>query len=385
MTLSDAKIKAAQITGKRYELLDSDGLYIEVMASGKKHWRFVCVKKGKRYKKTIGEYPFIGLREARQKRDELRGRLEAGTPFDDKKKDGHPFESVAMEWYNKNAPRWGEKTQTITKRRLDMHVLPLIGSMSIESVKTKDLLAIAQRLEAVGSIETTHRVIQACSQIFRYAVAREYCEYDPTQTMRGALIAPKQKHYPTITDPEGVGELLRRIDAYPHAVVRIAMQLSALLFLRPGELRHLEWTDIKGKELRIPAEKMKMKKPHIVPLAKQALALIESLRPLTGHAQYLFPSNRAPRGDRPMSDSTVLVALREIGYTKDQLVAHSFRSTASTLLNENRFNWDWVEKQLAHAEKNAVRAAYNYAEYLPERRKMMQWWADYLDKLRRPE
>ncbi|MDR1516145.1 MAG: site-specific integrase [Synergistaceae bacterium] len=179
-----------------------------------------------------------------------------------------------------------------------------------------------------------------------------------------------------------MGHLLRSIDAYPHPIVRYAMQFSALVFLRPGEVRHLEWAEIEGGEIRIPEKKMKMDRPHIVPLATQTIELLQKTQQLTGHGKYVFPSNRAPKGDRPMSENTVLVALRSMGYTNEQMTAHGFRHMASTLLNENGFNRDWIERQLAHVEGNSVRAAYNYAEYLPERRKMMQWFADYLDELR---
>jgi integrase len=224
-------------------------------------------------------------------------------------------------------------------------------------------------------------VIQICGQVFRYAIACEHCEYDPTQPIRGPLEPVRPGHFASVTRPADVGQLLRSVDAYPHPVVRHAMQFSALVFLRPGEVRHTEWTEIDGDELRIPGEKMKMKRPHIVPLARQTVELLQKMKQLTGHGKYVFPSNRSPKGDRPMSENTVLVALRSMGYEKDQMTAHGFRSMASTLLNENGFNRDWIERQLAHVEGNGVRAAYNYAEYLPERRKMMQWWADYLDGL----
>jgi integrase len=192
----------------------------------------------------------------------------------------------------------------------------------------------------------------------------------------------KVKHFASLTAPPDVAALMRAVDAYPQPVVRMAMRFSALTFVRPGEVRHAEWAEIHDGEWRIPDEKMKMKKTHIVPLARQTLELLDELRAFTGHGKYIFPSNRAPRGDRPMSENTVLAALRSMGYTKDQMTPHGFRSIAETLLNENGFNRDWIERQCAHSERNSVRAAYNYAEYLPERRRMMQWWADYLDELR---
>jgi integrase len=263
-----------------------------------------------------------------------------------------------------------------------MHVFPFVGEASLTDLKTKDMLSLAHRIEAKGTIETTRRVLQICSQVFRYAIACEYCEYDPTQNTRGALVTAKPGHFASLTHPADVALLLRSIDAYPQTIVRYAMQFSALTFCRPGEVRHAEWSEIDKNEWHIPEGKMKMKRPHIVPLATQTLALLDEIRLLTGHGQYVFPSSRAPNGDRPISDATVLVALRSMGYTKEQMTPHGFRHMASTLLNENGFNRDWIERQLAHVEGNSVRAAYNYAEYLPERRQMMQWFADYLDRLR---
>jgi integrase len=200
--------------------------------------------------------------------------------------------------------------------------------------------------------------------------------------LRGFIETPKPGHYASLTKPSDVALLLRAIDAYPHVIVREAMLFSALTFLRPGEVRRSEWMEIEGSEIHIPKEKMKMDRPHIVPLSRQSLELLDRLRPLTGHCGYIFPSARSPKGDRPMSENAVLAALRSMGFAKEQMTPHGFRHMASTLLNENGFNRDWIERQLAHSEGSGVRAAYNYAEYLPERRKMMQWWADYLDELR---
>jgi integrase len=326
----------------------------------------------------------VGLREARDLRDKAKRQLFDGESPGTQIQDAgtRKFSDVALEWYTKNAAKWSEKTRRITIRRLEMHAFPLIGNTDISELKPKDLLCVARRIESTGTTETTRRVIQICSQVFRYAIACEYCEYDPTQSIHGALEPVRPGHFASLTRPTDVGQLLRSIDAYPHPIVRYAMQCSALVFLRPGEVRHAEWTEIEGNEMRISEGKMKMKRPHIVPLATQTLEVLDKLRPLTGHGKYVFPSNRAPKGDRPMSDATVLVALRSMGYSKEQMTAHGFRHMASTLLNENGFNRDWIERQLAHVEGNSVRAAYNYAEYLPERRKMMQWWADYLDELR---
>ena len=232
-------------------------------------------------------------------------------------------------------------------------------------------------------METAHRASQNCGQVFRYAIATGRAERDPSQDLRGAIPPTKAKHHASITDPKEIGVLLRAIDGYKGGlVVRAAFRLAPLVFLRPGELRRLEWSEIdfEKKEIHIPGSKMKMKEKHIVPLSRQALEILEEIRPVTGEGQYIFPSLRS--WDRPMSENAILVALRTLGYANDQMTGHGFRSMASTLLNEQGWNRDAIERQLAHAERDEIRAAYNYAQHLPERRKMMQAWADYLDELR---
>jgi integrase len=382
--LSDSKVRGIKPSGGRKRHADSEGLYIDVQRNGKKTWLFRYTKDGRRHWLSLGEYPIVGLAEARELRNAAKRQLFDGiAPGTQGGAAGtQSFESVSLEWHAKNAPKWSEKTRAIMMRRLEMHAFPFIGGKEIAKIKTAELLALARRIEAKGAAETTRKIVQTCAQVFRYAIACGYCDYDPTQALRGALAPVKPKHMASLTKPSDVAMLLRMIDAYPQPVVRYAMQFSAFTFCRPGEIRHAEWEEIDKNEWRIPKEKMKMKRPHIVPLASQTLLLLDKIRLLTGHGQYVFPSNRAPKGDRPMSENTVLAALRSMGYTKDQMTPHGFRSMASTLLNENGFNRDWIERQLAHVEGNSVRAAYNYAEHLPERRKMMQWWADYLDGLR---
>jgi integrase len=383
--LSDSKVRNLKPADKRKTYADAEGLYVDVLPTGKKSWLFRYTKDGKRHWLTLGEYPIVGLQEARELRNKAKRKLYEGlSPKEEEKPVIRAFESVAREWYEKNIQRWNsEKTRVVILRRLVSHVFAHIGNADISAVTSKDVLSLIRQIEERGTIETARRVIQLCSQIFQYAVACEYREYDPTQSIHKALAASMVKHLASLTKPSDVAHLLRSINAYPHPIVRYAMQFSALVFLRPGEVRHTEWSEIAGNELRIPEQKMKMKRPHIVPLATQTLEVLDKLRPLTGHGKYVFPSNRAPRGNRPMSENTVLVALRAMGYTKDQMTPHGFRSMASTLLNENGFNRDWIERQLAHVEGNNVRAAYNYAEYLPERRRKMQGWADDLDELRK--
>ena len=262
-------------------------------------------------------------------------------------------------------------------------MLPPFGNLPIKKVTPKIILEAVRVIEGRGCHETARRTLQCCGQIFRYAVASDLIESDPTPSLRGALVTVVEKHRASITDPKAVGPLMRALWGYEGSpVTAYALRLAPLTFVRPGELRHAEWSefDTEAAEWRIPGIKMKMKEQHIVPLSRQALAVLEDLRPHTGGRRYLFPSERT--GERPMSENTVNAGLRRLGYSKEELTGHGFRSMASTLLNEQGWNRDAIERQLAHSERNGVRAAYNYAEFMPERRRMMQAWADYLDALR---
>jgi integrase len=293
------------------------------------------------------------------------------------------FEVIAREWYEKFSPAWAVSHSGKIIRRLELYVFPWLGGKSIKSITAPDLLAVLRRIEAKGTLETAHRTKQNCGQVFRYAVATGRAERDPTGDLRGALPPASGKRMATITDPKGVGGLLRSIDSYQGGIVtRSALQFAPLVFVRPGELRHAEWMEIdfETAEWRIPATKMKSGTMHIVPLSRQALAVLREIKPLTDQGKYVFPSPRS--GTRPMSNNAVLSALRRMGYTREEMTGHGFRSMASTLLNEQGWNRDAIERQLAHAERNKVRAAYNYAEFMPERKKMMQAWADYLERLK---
>jgi integrase len=383
MSLSDMRIRSAKARDKRYSICDGGGLYLEIMTTGKKYWRLRYSNEGKANWHSIGEYPSIGLQEARERRNVLRQQIRDGI-MPNAAKPENTFREIALEWVDMHDSKITNESDRIKNRnRMNNHLLPFLGDKKISTITATEILPVLKRLADLKKYEQLSRIRSIISQIFRYAVATGRANSDPTYALKGAIIAPKPKHLASLTKPSDVAMLLRSIDAYPYPIIRMAMQFSALVFLRPGEVRHMEWADIEGNELRIPEQKMKMKRPHIVPLAAQTLELLQKMQQLTGHGKYVFPSSRAPRGDRPMSENTVLVALRAMGYTKDQMTPHGFRSMASTLLNENGFNRDWIERQLAHVEGNNVRAAYNYAEYLPERRKMMQWWADYLDELRK--
>lgn len=266
---------------------------------------------------------------------------------------------------------------------MEKDIFPWLGSRPVSAITAPELLTCLRRIEARGALDTAHRAHQNCGQIFRYAVATGRAERDPSGDLRGALPPATHVHYASITEPEKIGALLRAIDGYDGTFVsRCALRLAPLVFVRPGELRAAKWAeiDLDKAEWRIPAERMKARVLHIVPLSTQAIEILRDLKPLTGRSEYLFPSVRTR--SKPISDNTLNAALRRLGYTTDEVTTHGFRSMASTLLNEQGWDRDAIERQLAHGERNEVRAAYNYAQYLPVRRKMMQAWADYLDTLR---
>ncbi|OQX13582.1 MAG: integrase [Desulfobulbaceae bacterium A2] len=362
-----------------------------VTPTGGKLWRLKYRFGGTEKLLAVGAYPQISLAEARQKREQTSALLANGVDPGDTRKaqktagtlDAATFEVVAREWYTKFSPSWATSHGTKIVRRLELYVFPWLGVRAIKSITAPELLKVLRRIEAKGTLETAHRTQQNCSQVFRYAVATGRAERDPSGDLRGAIPPANEKHMATITDPIEIAGLLRSIDDYRGSIVtRCALQLAPLVFVRPGELRHAEWAEINfdTAEWRIPPEKMKAGTLHIVPLSRQALDVLRDIWPLTGHGRYVFPS---PRTDsRPMSSNGVLSALRRMGYAKDEMSGHGFRSMASTLLNEQGWNRDAIERQLAHAERNSVRAAYNYAEFMPERKKMMQAWADYLDGIK---
>jgi integrase len=295
------------------------------------------------------------------------------------------FEAIAREWFGKKEAGWSLRHAKTTLERMDKNIFPFIGGRPISDLGVEDMLSVVQRCERRGAVETARRIRQIMSQVFRYAIASGRAERDPAADIKGAIPpAQRVKHHPSITEPNKIKELLRAIDAFDGTlVVHCALKLAPLVFVRPGELRHAEWSEInfEASEWRIPEEKMKGGSPHIVPLARQAADVLKEVQQLTGPDGYVFPSIRTSL--RPMSENTVNVALRRLGYDKSEMTGHGFRSMASTLLNEHGWNRDAIERQLAHTPKDKVRMAYNYAEYLPERKRMMQAWADYLDSLKK--
>ena len=392
MPLSDLKVRKLKPKNKPYKLADAEGLYIYVPKSGKKVWRMNYILGGKQKTLTIGQYPVISLKKARRRRDDARELLSKGIDPSEKKQQAkqveieitvNTFENIAREWHAKNCHLWVEKRQKTTLSNLERNVFPTIGKMPIKDIKAPDLLIIIDKLEARGIKYTAHKTMQHCGRVFRYAIATARADHDISADIKGAIAPHRQKHFPSITVPKEVGKLLQAIDSFEgYFVVGCALKVSPLVFVRPGELRHAEWSEIDFDDAlwRIPAEKMKMRTDHKVPLAKQTLAILKEIKPITGETKYVFPSVRT--NSRPISENTVNVALRRMGYTKDEMTAHGFRSMASTLLYEQGFNSDYIELQLAHRERNSSKAAYNRAEHLEKRRDMMQRWADYLDKLK---
>ncbi len=390
MPLTDPTIRNAKADTKPVKLFDAAGLFLLVTPAGGKWWRFKYRFGGKEKLLSMGTYPQVSLKEAREKRDDakklLRNHADPAAERQAVKqtKSGKgSFEAVAREWFSKFSQSWVPRHAETIQQRLKNHILPSLGQRQINEVTAPVLLAVLRKIEAQGYIETAHRVKQICGQIFRYAIATGRAERDPAADLKGALPPAKSKRMASIIDPKGVGGLLRAIDDYKGSIVtQCALQLGALTFVRPGELRHAEWEeiDLDAAEWRIPAEKMKMKSPHIVPLSKQAVSVLNKIQPLTGQGRYVFPSERTRA--RPMSENTVNAALRRMGYTKEEVTGHGFRSMASTLLHEQGWRSEVIERQLAHQERNKVKAAYNHAEHLAERKKMMQTWTDYLDALK---
>ncbi len=391
MALTDVKVRNAKPKDKAYKIADEKGLFLAVLPNGSKYWRFKYRFAGKEKLLALGVYNEVSLAAAREKRDEARKLLANNTDPGLVKQINkrskilaaeNSFEAISREWYAKFSTTWTADHGERIFRRLERDIFPWLGSRPINEIKAPELLAVLRRIENRGAIETAHRALQNCGQVFRYAIATGRAERDISNDLRGALQPFKKRHLASITNPKEIAELLRAIKSYQgNVITKCALQFAPLVFVRPGELRRAEWSEINFEtaEWRIPAEKMKMRVTHIVPLSLQAISILQEIHPLTGDGKYIFPSVKS--SIRPMSENTVLGALRRLGYTKDEMTGHGFRSMACTILNEQGWHRDAIERQLAHAERNNVRAAYNYAEHLPERRKMMQHWADYLDEL----
>lgn len=386
--------------GKGNRLFDGGGLYLELRPSGAKLWRMKYRFAGKEQLMSIGSYPDVTSVQARARRSEVKLLLGKGVDPAALRRKGKltrgveiatTFESVASEWIERFSPNWAESHTRMVKLRLKNDVYPWVGRAAIADLKAQDLLPVLSKVEERGAQATAHRIRQSMSLVFRYAIATGRAERDPAGDLRGALRPAIARRYATTTEPSKIGVLLRAIDSHEGSVVvRSALQLLPLLFVRPGELRGARWEefDLKAAEWRIPSARLKLRYAekldahnagHVVPLSKQVISVIEALKSLAIRSEFLLPSIRTVK--RPMGEYTVNIALRRLGFGKDEIVGHGFRHMASTLLNEQGWSADAIERQLAHRRKG-VRGVYNLAEYLPERRRMMQAWADYLDCLK---
>ena len=391
--LTALAIKQAKPKDKPYKLFDGEGLYLDVQPSGSKYWRVKYRYAGKERKLAVGIYPYIGLKEAREGCIQAKKLLAQGIDPSAKKQaekqatkeaGANTFEALASEWFITKMQDKSESHQQRTQSLINTHLLPAFGKKPITDITPQTLLEALRKIEAKGHIETAHKTKQTASHIFRFAVQTSRAERDPSESLKGALQPVNVKHHPAITDLEGVGKLMLAIENYQGSpAVMAALKLSPLFFCRPGELRHMEWIEIDWdkKQWEIPAEKMKMREPHIVPLCTQAIAILKHLQAITGRGKYVFPNARG--ASRPMSENAVRVALRTLGYSNEEMTPHGFRAIARTLLDEELgYSFDLIEHQLAHAVRDATGRAYNRTKHLKKRHEMMQSWADYLEKLK---
>ncbi|MGH8320243.1 MAG: tyrosine-type recombinase/integrase [Steroidobacteraceae bacterium] len=389
-TLSESRIRAAKPAAKPYKLFDERGLFLLLTPAGGRLWRFRYRLGGVEKLLTLGAYPDVPLRRAREKRDDARRLVADGIDPSARRQAERSaaaltFVAVADEWLLTKKRSLAPGTWQRDHDQIHKWVVPYLGNRPIASIEAPELLQVLKRVEAKGIADTAHRTREVCGRVFRYAIATGRATRDITADLRGALAPRTTQNYAAITDPTKVGELLRAIDGYDgQPTTAAALKMAPYVFVRPGELRAAEWSEFhldgEAPEWRIPAERMKMGEAHIVPLSRQAAAILRELRPVTGAGRYVFPAIGG--GGRPLSENTLNGALRRLGYSGDQMTAHGFRSIASTLLNERGVNPDLIELQLAHVERNRVRAAYNRAQRLAERRVMMQEWADYVERLR---
>jgi len=394
LTLTEIQIKNAKPGNKAKSLFDGGGLYLLIQPNGAKGWRLKYTFGGKPKLMSLGVYPEVGLQEARKRREKARQQISSGVdPLENRKAEktgrskraANSFETVAREWLAKRATVLSEEHVCRIKRQLEADIFPWIGGKEISEILSEEILSVLRRIEGRGAIETAHRAQSNISQIFRYAGATQRVKSDPCWNLRGALTPVKKQHLAAITTPDEFGQLLRAIDNYVGGhIVKSAFKLAPLVFVRPGELRSMTWQDVDLEKASWSFVASKTKSEHIVPLSRQALAILRDLQPLTGHGKYVFPNPRTLDGSKPMSENAILAAIRNLGYEKDQMTGHGFRAAARTMLDEQlRFRPDLIEAQLAHSVRDPLGRAYNRTKYLEERREMMQAWSDYLDSLKK--
>lgn len=391
MPLTDVAVRSVKPTEKTQRLFDGAGLYLEISPAGGKWWRFKYRFEGKEKRLSLGIYPDVSRRDARERRDGLRRHLANGIdPGINRKmqKDARAqraadsFETIAREWFSMNLPTWAETHSSKIIRRLEVDIFPWLGGKAIAEITAPDLLKVLRRIESRGTLDTAHRARSNCSQIFRYAIQTGRAERDPVPDLRGALPALRHDNFASITEPAKVAELLRAMDAFKGTfVVKAALLLSPLFFVRPGELRRAQWAEFNFDKAEWRYFVTKTKTEHLVPLASQAVTILQDLYALTGHGSHVFPG-RDPK--QPMSEAAVNAALRRMGYdTKTEITGHGFRAMARTILHEElEQKPEVIEHQLAHKVPDTLGSAYNRTKFLKERRAMMQLWADYLEKLK---
>jgi integrase len=391
MPLTDVSIRKAKAGEKSIRLFDERGLYLEISPSGGKWWRLKYRFEGKEKRLSLGVYPDVGLKEARERRDAARKLVADGVdPSENRKaqkaakenREENSFEVVTREWFAKYSSTWVDYHGDRILKRFERDIFPWIGARPVSEITAPELLAVIRRIESRGAVETSHRALSNCGQVFRYAIATGRAERDPSGDLKGAIPPAKGGHMAATTDPKRVAEILRAMESYEGTlIVKCALRLAPLVFVRPGELRKAEWShvDLDAAEWRYLVTKTQTQ--HIVPLCTQALAILKELQPLTGKGRYVFPSARS--NTRPMSDNAILAAMRRMGIGKEEMSGHGFRAVARTIMDEVLgIRPDFIEHQLAHAVKDPNGRAYNRTAHLAERRKMMQQWADYLDHLK---
>ena len=388
MPLTDTAVKAAKAAPKPYKLSDQDGLVLLVTPNGYKWWRLRYRFEGREKMLSLGVYPDVSLKEARARRDAARKIVTAGgdpSRVRQEERDARAttFEGVAREWHTTRYAAKAPKTNAKVLAHLERHLFPWLGARPVAAIEAPELLAALRRVESTGAIETAHRVMQAANMVLRYAIATGRATRNPAADLRGALAPVETTHRAAIVEPRAFGALLRAIDGYDGFVVRCALKLLALTFVRPGDLRGARWEefDLTGGRWTVSAARTKTRRDHVVPLCPQVLAVLEELRPLTGTGELLFPGSRTP--SQPISDNTLNAALRRMGYAKSQMSAHGFRAAARTLLDERlRQRVEWIEAQLDHDVRDVHGRAYNRTQFSDERATMMARWGDYLDTLR---
>jgi len=378
MSITDIAAKSAKPREKSYRIHDERGLYLRIDPNGSKYWIVRYWVDGREHQKSLGPYPVLSLREAREKRDAIHNARARGERPEDRRA-VPTFEAIMTEWLR---VRMKDKSSGYMKSvhlRLKKYILPALGNIPIDRITTGDVLRMCRRIENLGYIETAQRVKVLAGQVLRFGIAEGWIENDPTVALSGALQTPPRRNMATVTDADQIAAIYRAMLGYPFPVMRAALLFSIYTAARPGEVRRAEWSEIRSNFWTIPAEKMKMRRPHLVPLSEQCQQVIEELRSVTGSGRWLFPSARS--GGGCLSENGVRVTLRGLGFGKDVITPHGFRAMFSTVANEHGWDRDIIEKQLSHEERNSIRRAYNHAEYLEQRVKLIQWWSNYLEGL----